>query len=150
MTTLRTLLLASAVALSLFASPASTVAPVVDAVADDAAAPYTAPAIPVAVAPEQEVTADIRRARELLEEYQRTYRLLDGVTVEGGETPEGHQAVAYYRTGRIVISPERYVSIERIMAHEIWHIIDWRDNGRIDWGEDVPPADAADFLREGS
>jgi hypothetical protein len=25
------------------------------------------------------------------------------------------------------------------MAHEIWHIIDWRDNGRIDWGENVPP-----------
>jgi hypothetical protein len=24
----------------------------------------------------------------------------------------------------------------------VWHVIDWRDNGRIDWGESVPPSDS--------
>jgi len=57
----------------------------------------------------------------------------------------GYQAVAYYTSGRIVISPKHTASLQRILSHEIWHIIDWRDNGRIDWRESVPPANASRF-----
>ncbi len=37
------------------------------------------------------------------------------------------------------------MSIEKILAHEVWHVIDWRDNGRLDWGEDLPPANVAAY-----
>ena len=51
----------------------------------------------------------------------------------------GYQAIAYYTSGRIVISRSHKASLSRIINHEIWHIIDYRDNGKIDWGEHVPP-----------
>jgi hypothetical protein len=92
--------------------------------------------------------ADILQAREFLDGLQEKYDYLDGVTVSGGATPSGHEAVAYYREGRIVISPTRSASVEDILAHEVWHIIDWRDNGRIDWGENVPPTGWAAYLKK--
>jgi predicted SprT family Zn-dependent metalloprotease len=64
--------------------------------------------------------------------------VLAGATVSFGDA-RGYQAICYYKSGRIVISPSHTASLERIIGHEIWHIIDWRDNGRIDWGENVPP-----------
>ena len=64
-----------------------------------------------------------------------------------GKTPGGYQAVSYYTRGRILISTTHTVSISRILAHEIWHIIDWRDNGKIDWRESVPPHNASDYLK---
>jgi hypothetical protein len=72
-------------------------------------------------------------------------RFLDGVTVTIGQTPNNYQAVCYYSTGRIVVNPNHVASMSALMNHEIWHVIDWRDNGRIDWRESVPPANAADF-----
>lgn len=87
-------------------------------------------------------------AEQLLQQYQERFVHLDNVTVSEGLTPDGHQAVAYFREGRIVISPDRIASAEQIMAHEVWHIIDWRDNGRIDWDEDVPPANWEVYLRD--
>lgn len=89
--------------------------------------------------------ADILQAREILDELREKFVHLDGVTVSLGATPAGTQAVAYYRQGRIVISPTRSAAIEDILAHEVWHIIDWRDNGRIDWGENLPPAGWVDY-----
>jgi hypothetical protein len=73
------------------------------------------------------------------------YPILRGATVEVGDTKGNAQAICYYKSGRIIINPNHTVSLERIINHEIWHIIDWRDNGRIDWGESVPPSNAADF-----
>jgi len=55
-----------------------------------------------------------------------------------GRTPGGYQAVCYFKSGRILVSPTHTASLRTIMNHEVWHIIDWRDNGRIDWGEAVP------------
>ena len=52
---------------------------------------------------------------------------------------QGRQAIAYYKSGRIVISPSHTASLSRILNHEVWHIIDYRDNGVIDWGENIPP-----------
>ena len=89
--------------------------------------------------------ADMQGAQRVLAALADTYDHLEGVTVEFGHTPHGEQAVAYYTSGRIVIGPERSASIEQILEHEIWHIIDWRDNGRLDWGEEVPPPNAQDY-----
>ncbi|HEY5541104.1 MAG TPA: hypothetical protein VIL41_06595 [Coriobacteriia bacterium] len=91
---------------------------------------------------------DTRRANKLLDDLRARYRYLDGVTVTLGTTPHGEQAVAYYTEGRIVISRTHTVSIEKILAHEIWHVIDWRDNGRIDWHESLPPSNSSDYLRK--
>lgn len=78
------------------------------------------------------------KAQSLLNSYIAKYPILKGSTVEFGDA-RGYQAIAYYQSGRIVISRSHTASLERIIGHEIWHIIDWRDNGRIDWGENVPP-----------
>lgn len=84
-----------------------------------------------------------------MRELKSTYRYLDDVNVTQGATPAGYQAVAYHTQGRIVVNPEHIASIEDILAHEVWHVIDWRDNGRIDWAENVPPANA-DAYRTGA
>lgn len=83
--------------------------------------------------------SDGERAQQLLTALIAQHPILAGATVEMGNA-QGYQAISYFQTGRIVISPTHTASIDRIMNHEIWHIIDWRDNGRIDWGENVPPA----------
>lgn len=81
----------------------------------------------------------VSRARSILAGYISRYPILQGSTVSFGDA-RGYQAICYYKSGRIVISRSHTVSLERILAHEVWHIIDWRDNGRIDWGENVPPS----------
>jgi hypothetical protein len=93
-----------------------------------------------------DVVGDTRRANEILDVLKARYRSLDGVTVVLGETPRGEQAIAYYTEGRIVISRSHSVSLDKILAHEIWHIIDWRDNGRLDWHENLPPYNASSYL----
>jgi ribosomal protein S18 acetylase RimI-like enzyme len=86
-------------------------------------------------------------ANRLLSALQTDYRHLDGVTVRFGVTPGGEEAVAYYRTGEILVSASHTVGVREILGHEIWHVIDWRDNGRIDWGEEIPPVNSADYAR---
>jgi hypothetical protein len=89
--------------------------------------------------------SELAQAQSILASLRAKYpRYLSGVTVSIGNA-SGYQAVAYYTSGRIVISPSHKASLSRILNHEIWHIIDWRDNGRIDWRESVPPANASSF-----
>lgn len=83
-------------------------------------------------------TGELARAKSILAGYVAKYPILAGATVSIGDA-RGYQAICYYKSGRIVISASHTASLDRIIAHEIWHIIDWRDNGRIDWGENVPP-----------
>ena len=92
-------------------------------------------------------TDDLATAEAVLASLQAKYQYLDGVTVTIGATPNNYQAVSYMGRGLIVISPSHTASISTIMSHEIWHIIDYRDNGTIDWGERVAPKNAADYLK---
>jgi hypothetical protein len=105
-------------------------------------APERAPE-PAKPTPEQLEEA---RAQAIVDDLATTYRYLDGVTVAVRPTPKDHEAIAYYTDGEIVISPEHTVALGTILAHEIWHVIDWRDNGRLDWGENLPPSDTSDYL----
>jgi hypothetical protein len=109
-----------------------------------ASAPLSATATPKEAS--GDVEADAKLANEVFDELAAKYELLDGVKVVMGETPKGEEAVAYYTAGEIVIDRDHTVSIEKILAHEIWHVIDWRDNGRLDWGEDLPPVNQSDYL----
>jgi len=105
------------------------------------AAAYTAPKAEV------ESDADDQRAQVVLKGLAETYKDLDNVTVSMGATPKGEEAVSYYTVDQILIDKDHTVSIEKILAHEVWHIIDWHDNGRLDWGEDLPPKNSSDYFR---
>lgn len=84
-------------------------------------------------------------AETILAGYKAQYpRYLGNATVEFGDAM-GYQAVSYYTVGRIVISTGHTASVQRILEHEIWHIIDWQDNNAIDWGEAIPPANYASY-----
>lgn len=82
-------------------------------------------------------SSESAQAQAILAGYVAKYPILQGATVSFGDA-KGYQAICYYRSGRIVISPTHTASLERIIRHEIGHIIDWRDNGVIDWGENIP------------
>ncbi len=43
------------------------------------------------------------------------------------------------------MNPNHTARTDDIIAHEVWHIIDWRDNKQLDWGESVPPGEAGLF-----
>ena len=110
----------------------------------------TAPASsskPAAAAPKPAAPSGntLAQARSILAARIAMYPILKGATVEVGDTKGNAQAICYYKSGRIIINPNHTVSLQRIIDHEIWHIIDWRDNGQINWGESVPPSNAADF-----
>lgn len=81
---------------------------------------------------------ELAEAQAILAGLIAQYPILAGTTVSIGDA-NGYQAIAYYKSGRIVISPTHTASLSRILNHEVWHVIDWRDNGVIDWGENVPP-----------
>ncbi len=116
--------------------PATDPAPV----EDEATVQATAQAVQEAAVDPAAAQSELARARAILAGYVGQYPILSGTTISFGDTPGGYQAVAYYTSGRILVSPDHTASLERIIGHEIWHIIDYRDNGVIDWGENVPPA----------
>lgn len=128
---------ATAVAALIVAMTAWTLRPAAPAVAKASPAPRAST-----------VETDAAHAKALLADLRAEHPLLDGVTVRMGETPSDEQAVAYFREGEIVVSPDHTASIDKIIAHEIWHVIDWRDNGRIDWGEAVPPTEADSYQNQ--
>lgn len=82
---------------------------------------------------------ELSQAKSILAGLIARYPILAGTTVSFGSTPGGAQAVAYYMSGRIIINPNHTASLSTLLNHEVWHVIDWRDNGRIDWGENIPP-----------
>jgi len=103
--------------------------------------------ISASLLPEAVEADDARRANEVLSGLKARYRYLGDVTVTMGTTPKGEEAVAYYTEGRIIISRTHTVSIDKILAHEVWHVIDWRDNGQLDWQESLPPSSISKYLK---
>ena len=96
--------------------------------------------------PAQKSSGDtLSTAQAILASRIAMYPILQGATVQIGDTRGNPQGICYYKSARIVINANHTVSLERIINHEIWHIIYWRDNGSIDWGESVPPSNAGDY-----
>lgn len=112
-----------------------------------AAAPAPAGSTALAATTASAPAPEQQEAERLLGLLQHDYRYLDDVTVTFGTPSGGAQASSYYTLGRIVIDPAHEAALSEVLVHEAWHIIDWRDNGRIDWGENVPPADRSGYLR---
>lgn len=88
--------------------------------------------------------SELAQAQAILNLHIANHPLLKGTTVSFGDA-RGYQAISYYTTKRIVISPSHTVSLERILNHEIWHIIDYAADGHINWGENVPPSNASQY-----
>jgi hypothetical protein len=106
---------------------------------ENPARPAVRPVSPASPQSTSSGASEESRAHSILAGLIAQHPILAGTTVSIGKTPGGYQAVAYFKSGRIVVSPGHSASLERILRHEIWHVIDWRDNGHIDWGESVPP-----------
>lgn len=85
-------------------------------------------------------TAEQIQAQTIIDGYISKCPILAGTVVEIKSIESGYQAVAYYVSGRIIISPTHTATLSRILAHEIFHIYDWRDNNVINWGENLPPS----------
>lgn len=84
---------------------------------------------------ESEVTAgqsEQTRAEQILDSLIARNPLLQGATVYIRQCPHNWQGCVYYKTGVIWIDPDHKASLEKIMAHECDHIIDWRTDGDID------------------
>lgn len=145
MRTLRTLLVITGLAVLLAWSPsaATTPPPTAGLMRPSARASSAAVLTPQLTS---DTAADTLRANSVLRDLKAKYRYLDGVTVTIGTTPNGEEAVAYYTEGQIVISRSHTVPIEKILAHEIWHVIDWRKDGRIDWHENLPPSNPSRYF----
>lgn len=89
-------------------------------------------------------SSELAQAQAILNLHIANHPLLRGTTVSFGDA-RGYQAISYYTTKRIVISPSHTVSLERILNHEIWHVIDYAADGHINWGENVPPSNASQY-----
>ncbi len=124
-----------ATAVTAHARTATVIQPVVVQTSTRKTSTATSGSAPAAAAPAGDETAE---AQSILAGLIGKYPILAGSTVSFGDA-KGSQAIAYYKSGRIVISTTHTASLSRILNHEVWHIIDYRDNGVIDWGESVPP-----------
>lgn len=54
---------------------------------------------------------------------------LDGVSLSFGDA-QGYEAIAYYKSGHIVINPNHTYPLRTLIAHEVNHIIAYRQSGK--------------------
>lgn len=83
-------------------------------------------------------TDDLRFAQSVINYYITACPILTGTVAEFGDT-YGYQAISLGASKKIRLNPNHTVDTRVLIDHEIWHIYDYVDNGRMDWGESVPP-----------
>lgn len=71
-------------------------------------------------------------ARSILASYIARYPILRGVQVYIRDCPNNWQGCAYYRQGIILIDPDHTAPLSSIIAHEVQHILDYRQDNDID------------------
>ncbi len=109
---------------------------------------YTGTA-PVVSPPVSSVSSDLSRAQTALQGYiNKCPSYLTGATVTFGDAAVGNNvAIVFYTSKHIAINPNwdamTASSLETIVNHEVWHIIDFALDSKIDWGENIPPATTA-------
>lgn len=77
-------------------------------------------------------TSEQALARRILARYIARYPILRGVQVYIRDCPNNWQGCAYYKQGIILVDPDHTAPLEKIIAHEVQHIIDWRQDSDID------------------
>lgn len=71
-------------------------------------------------------------AQSILAGYISRYPILRGVQVYIRDCPNNWQGCAYYRQGIILIDPDHTAPLSSIIAHEVQHILDYRQDNDID------------------
>lgn len=60
------------------------------------------------------------------------YPILQGTVVYIQQTPNGWEGAAYYKSGVILVNPNHTYPLYDIIYHEAMHVLDWREDGKID------------------
>lgn len=81
---------------------------------------------------EEKILLEQKRAEQILAYYISKYPILKGVKIYVRDCPNNWQGCAYYTKGVILIDPDHTAPLEKIIAHEVKHILDWRTDGVID------------------
>jgi hypothetical protein len=84
---------------------------------------------------EERIRIEQKRAEEILAYYISRYPILQGVRIYVRDCPNNWEGCAYYTKGIILVDPDHRHSLEEIIAHEVKHIIDWREDGKIDYND---------------
>lgn len=84
---------------------------------------------------EEKIAAEQKRAEQILNAFILKYPILKGVKIYVKDCPNNWQGCAYYTKGIILIDPDHTAPLERIIEHEIKHIIDWREDYDIDYND---------------
>lgn len=84
---------------------------------------------------EQKIAMEQKRAEQILASYIAKYPILKGVKIYVRDCPNNWQGCAYYTKGIILVDPDHTASLEAIIAHEVKHIIDWREDHKIDYND---------------
>lgn len=84
---------------------------------------------------EQKIAVEQKKAEKILAAYIAKYPILKGVKIYIKDCPNNWQGCAYYTKGIILIDPDHTAPLEKIIAHEIKHILDWRTDRDIDYND---------------
>ncbi len=88
--------------------------------------------IPVA---KPNVQSELILAQQILAYQIVRNPILQGAKVYIQDCPNNWQGCAFYESGIIWIDPNHEASLEKIILHECNHIIDWRQDGDIDYND---------------
>ena len=80
----------------------------------------------------QDIQSKQIQADQILTALIAKNTILQGSTVVVRDCPHDWQGCTYYKTGEIWIDPDHTAPLEKIMIHEVNHLIDWRSDGDID------------------
>lgn len=76
-----------------------------------------------------------KKAEQILAYYISKYPILKGVKVYVRDCPNNWQGCAYYTKGIILVDPDHTAPLQKIIEHEVMHIIDWRTDNKIDYND---------------
>jgi hypothetical protein len=86
-----------------------------------------------AIAVPTNMQSKLARAQQILAFQIAKNPILIGTNVYIKDCSNNWQACAFYQAGIILIDPDHKASLEEIISHECNHIIDWRQDGDIDY-----------------
>lgn len=79
--------------------------------------------------------AELVAAQQILDKQIIKNPILKGTTIFIRDCPNNWQGCAFYELGIIWIDPDHRAPLEEIVIHECNHIIDWREDGDIDYDD---------------
>jgi hypothetical protein len=83
----------------------------------------------------QTMQSELGAARHLLDLQVLRNPILKGTSIFIKDCPNNWQGCAFYELGIIWIDPDHKAPLEEIVVHECNHIIDWREDGDIDYDD---------------